>query len=54
MDDEALFDDAPCAYLVLTPDGHITRANTAFRRWTGRDDPVGLDLRQALPPGARA
>jgi len=33
-DFEDLFEHAPCAYLVLGPDGRICRANATFSKWT--------------------
>jgi PAS domain S-box-containing protein len=30
-----LYEDAPCGYLSLRPDGAIVRANRTFLRWTG-------------------
>jgi PAS domain S-box-containing protein len=32
---EELYEDAPCGYLSLLPDGTILRANRTFLRWTG-------------------
>jgi PAS domain S-box-containing protein len=32
---EELYEDAPCGYLSLLPDGAIVRANRTFLRWTG-------------------
>ncbi|HWH15729.1 MAG TPA: diguanylate cyclase [Miltoncostaeaceae bacterium] len=52
-DPDALFEDAPCGYLVLSPEARIVRANATLRRWTGRDDLDGRDLREILAPGSR-
>lgn len=32
---EDLFENAPCGYLVLSPDGRIARVNTTLCSWTG-------------------
>src|ERR671916_3398340 len=32
---EELYEDAPCGYLSLLPDGTIVRANRTFLKWTG-------------------
>jgi phosphoserine phosphatase RsbU/P len=32
---EDLYENAPCGYLSLRPDGGIVKANTTFCRWTG-------------------
>ena len=32
---QELYEDAPCGYLSLLPDGTILRANRTFLRWTG-------------------
>jgi PAS domain S-box-containing protein len=32
---QELYEDAPCGYLSLLPDGTIVRANRTFLRWTG-------------------
>ena len=47
---EALFEDAPCGYVVLTPDGRITRANRTLAGWlgTGPDALSGQRLRDLL------
>lgn len=47
---EALFEDAPCGYVVLTPDGRITRANRTLAGWMGArpDDLSGKHLRDLL------
>jgi PAS domain S-box-containing protein len=34
--DEDLYEDAPCGYLSLLPDGTIVRVNRTFESWTGR------------------
>lgn len=38
---EALFEDAPCGYVILSSDGRITRANRTLAGWIGAD-PDGL------------
>jgi PAS domain S-box-containing protein len=37
LDAEALFEQAPCGYLTLDPDGTITRANGTFLQMTGHE-----------------
>ena len=32
---QALFEDAPCGFLCVSPDWRIERANTTFSEWTG-------------------
>ena len=32
---EDLYENAPCGYLTLAPDGNVMRANATFCRWTG-------------------
>jgi sigma-B regulation protein RsbU (phosphoserine phosphatase) len=39
---EDLYQNAPCGYLSLRPDGSIARANQTFCRWTGFT-PAGLE-----------
>ena len=34
---EALFEDAPCGFLCVSPDWRIERANATFAEWTGHD-----------------
>src|ERR1041384_2536329 len=34
---EDLFENAPCGYLSIGPDGRIFKANATFCRWTGFD-----------------
>ena len=36
-DFEALFDDAPCGFLRVSPDWRIERVNATFSEWTGHD-----------------
>ena len=36
-DFEALFEDAPCGFLCVSPDWRIERANATFAEWTGHD-----------------
>lgn len=47
---EALFEDAPCGYVILTPDGRITHANRTLAGWIGtRPDALcGRRLRDLL------
>lgn len=50
-----LYDNAPCGYLSLLPDGRIYMVNTTFLRWTGyeREAVIGTYLRDLLHVGAR-
>lgn len=50
-----LYDNAPCGYLSLLPDGRIYMVNTTFLRWTGyeREAIIGTYLRDLLHIGAR-
>jgi PAS domain S-box-containing protein len=34
---EDLFENAPCGYLSMQPDGRITKANRTFETWTGHE-----------------
>ena len=34
---EALYEEAPCGYLTMRPDGMIVRVNGTFLRWTGHE-----------------
>lgn len=45
-----LFETAPCGYILLEPDGTITRVNGAFLRMTGyvREKVLGTNFRQIL------
>lgn len=47
---EALFEDAPCGYVILTPDGRITHANRTLATWTGAEpgELPGKHLRDLL------
>jgi phosphoserine phosphatase RsbU/P len=58
LDDDAaeLYENAPCGYLSLLPDGTIIKANRTFLTWTGlhRQDIVGRRrLADLLSPGDR-
>jgi sigma-B regulation protein RsbU (phosphoserine phosphatase) len=55
-DAEELYDNAPCGYLSLLPDGTIIKANHTFLAWSGydRDGVVGRRrLSELLAPGDR-
>ena len=54
-DHEALFQHAPCGYLVLAADGRVTQVNDTFLAWTARrrDEIVGSALSRLLPVGDR-
>jgi sigma-B regulation protein RsbU (phosphoserine phosphatase) len=47
---EDLFDNAPCGFLSMTPDGRITRVNLTFARWVGfpTETLIGKRLRDLL------
>ena len=55
VDFEALYQQAPCGYLVTADDGTITGVNDTFLSWTGhpREDLMGTRLQQLLPDGDR-
>lgn len=50
-----LFDNAPCGYLVLSPNGRIQSVNRTFSAWLGVDPPdlVGRSFIDLLSIGAR-
>jgi PAS domain S-box-containing protein len=54
-DDDTLFEDAPCGYLITDPGGRILRANRTFASWTGHDAGAlpGRRIHDLLAPGAR-
>jgi phosphoserine phosphatase RsbU/P len=54
-DFEDVFENAPCGYLLLTPEGRITKANATCARWIGEsaDALAGRHLRDLLPVAAR-
>jgi phosphoserine phosphatase RsbU/P len=47
---EDLYENAPCGYLSLRPDGRIVKANSTFCRWTGYkpDELIGKRLHDFL------
>ena len=47
---EDLFENAPCGYLSLEPNGRIVRVNATFLRWTGfsAEDLAGKKLQDLL------
>src|SRR5579875_2814195 len=51
---EDLFENAPCGYLTLSPDGRITKANATFSEWIGHgiEDLLGKRLRDFLTVAA--
>lgn len=58
IEDDAtdLYENAPCAYLSLLPDGTITKANATFLAWTGYERQALVGTRrfqQLLAPGDR-
>ncbi len=55
-DPEALYEQAPCGYLSVLPDGRVLKANQTFLRWLGRTDGTGVTGRQftdLMTPGSR-
>ncbi|MCK1513907.1 PAS domain-containing sensor histidine kinase [Bradyrhizobium sp. 190] len=54
-DFEDLYENAPCGYLSLRPDGRIDRANKTLAGWTGyaADDLPGLRLSELLNMAGR-
>lgn len=52
---EDLFENAPCGYLSLGPDGRVVAVNGTFCEWTGYDkqDVVGKRLRDMLSVASR-
>ncbi len=50
-DFEDLFENAPCGYLSMLPDGRIFKVNRTFLNWTGYDTEaiLGRPLRDFLP-----
>jgi sigma-B regulation protein RsbU (phosphoserine phosphatase) len=54
-DYQDLFENAPCGYLTIGPDGHITKVNATLAAWTGfpPDKFVGRRLHQFLNMAGR-
>ena len=54
-DFEDLFENAPCGYLVLSPDGRIARVNQTLCAWTGysHDQFAGKRIHQFLNMAGR-
>lgn len=52
---EDLFEDAPCGFLSLRPDGTIVRVNRTLLRWLGQpaDLVIGWRFVDLLSPGSR-
>lgn len=52
---EDLFENAPCGYLLASPDGTIVRVNQTLLDWTGRrrDEVVGRRFADLLSAGGR-
>lgn len=50
-----LYENAPCGYLSLLPDGRIFKVNATFLNWTGfqREELIGKLLRDLLSVAAR-
>ena len=57
LEDDAaeLYEQAPCAYLSMLPDGTIIKVNATLLAWTGHErvDLTGRRFQALLPPGAR-
>ena len=41
-DPQTLYDQAPCGYLTIHPDGHVLKANRTFQSLTGHPDDTAL------------
>lgn len=54
-DFEDLYENAPCGYLSMLPNGRIFKVNRTFLAWTGydRDAIIGCPLRDFLPIAGR-
>lgn len=54
-DPQALYDQAPCGYLSVLPDGRVLKANRTFLTWLGHDDDVvaGRPFADLLTKGSR-
>ena len=54
-DFEDLYENAPCGYLSLRPDGRIDRANKTLAEWSGyaADDLAGMRLSDLLNMAGR-
>jgi PAS domain S-box-containing protein len=52
---EELYENAPCGYLSMLPDGTVVRANQTLLDWIGyaRQDLIGKRVQDLLPIGAR-
>jgi sigma-B regulation protein RsbU (phosphoserine phosphatase) len=50
-----LYDNAPCGYLSLSPDGHIVKINRTLTDWLGRgdDELLGRSIHQILSFGGK-
>src|SRR3954453_13512058 len=54
-DFEDLFENAPCGYLSLGPDGCVGKVNATFCEWTGytKNEVVGRHFRSLLTVAGR-
>lgn len=55
-DPRALYEQAPCGYLSLLPDGRVLKTNRTLRTWTGYEDAaelVGRHFTDLLSVGSR-
>ncbi|MFI1993814.1 SpoIIE family protein phosphatase [Actinoplanes sp. NPDC020271] len=52
---EELYENAPCGYLSVLPDGALVRLNQTFLDWTGhrREDLLGRRIQELLGVGSR-
>jgi PAS domain S-box-containing protein len=52
---EALYEDAPCGYIFLDPQGYFIKANRTFLSWTGytHDELTGMRFPELLSIGSR-
>ncbi|WP_238006889.1 SpoIIE family protein phosphatase [Dactylosporangium sp. AC04546] len=52
---EELYENAPCGYLSLLPDGTVVRANRTFLGWTGqrREELIGRRIQELYAVGTR-
>ncbi|MFP5257197.1 MAG: PP2C family protein-serine/threonine phosphatase [Acidimicrobiia bacterium] len=52
-DPAVLYDQAPCGYLSMLPDGLVVKVNQTLLTWIGhhRDDLIGRRFSELLPPG---
>jgi PAS domain-containing protein len=44
-----LFDNAPCGYLTMGPDGRITKVNATLTTWTGLEADKFISASSSIP-----